>query len=147
MGSWLQEHWIGQCSLPIVLQHLHTPFVPFPHPFPLSSLYTHAHTFTHVHTNLHWNTPHTGFFTTFFSLQDSLCLSLSHTHTMIFTPFFSPQHTRTAVSIVSAEDSRNSMTSPLPCFNPSPFPILPTHPSPHLSVLLPITTLLLQRTM
>ena len=59
---------------------------------------------THTHTDFQTHHTHIGFFTTLFSLEDSLSLSLSHTHThththtqIVHTFLLNPTHTHDSV--------------------------------------------------
>ena len=147
------EMIVTEPALTIELQHLHPPPSPPPllshinlHRHVHTGSHTHTHTHTHIHTHTHTHRVNThththththihthtqsGIFTPIFSLQESVCLSLSHTHREDFSRLFlTNTHACTAVSVASSEHARNSMTGISPYFNPSPFPLTPLQPT------------------
>ena len=128
-------------SQSLYFDHPAPAFAPPPFPPPLlSRIILHTHTLAHTHTHTH--TIHSVIFTPFFSPQDCLWLPLSlslthkHTHTRAEKIFhtFLFTHTHTAVSVASSEYANNSMTRNSPYFNPSPFPLVPLQPTTALSL-------------
>ena len=132
-----------QLSLPVYVAHRTPAFAPLPFPLPASSLYTLSRSLSHTHTLTFKHTTHIGFFTTFFSHEDSLSLSrthtLTHTHTHTHTHtdcshLSSQPDTHPRWCIASTENAKNSLTRNSPHFSLSPFPLVlpppPRHPHP-----------------